>query len=242
MWRARDAESFETAFDGIDERGRPADEAVPRRDSRNAGAQGGNAQKVGVVVSDLRARNDVDDDRRDFARAAASSWTKIASVSPTTRYNSMISSLRDAGIASTMARRGVMPMPAAISSTRRCVRRAAVNVPYGPSAKSRVPDRTCCIFAVSSPRFFTVKRRVVGGRHCGERERMRLVPAVHREKTPQEELPGLGTEAIETTARDVNRDDTRCLTNDRLDAHRCTRLSQTGRSTRQLKIAAATAR
>ena len=39
------------------------------------------------------------------------------------------------------ARIGVMPMPPAISSTLRRLRRAAVIAPYGPSATTRAPGR-----------------------------------------------------------------------------------------------------
>src|SRR4051794_17190677 len=121
-----------------------------------------------------------------------------------------------------------MPIPPAMSATRRRVRRSAVKVPYGPSAKTRVPSRTCCrgwvggsegavrSFGEDSCSFASVLwgggvvtelLRGVGGLGVGgtggQREGVRFCPAVPGKKPPQEELPRLGLDAVEVPTGDV---------------------------------------
>jgi len=54
----------------------------------------------------------------------------------------------------------VIPTPAPISRTRRWVRRCPVNVPYGPSAKTRVPGFRRLSARLWPPRYLTVKRNI----------------------------------------------------------------------------------
>jgi hypothetical protein len=61
-------------------------------------------------------------------------------------------------MSSSSARIGVMPTPPAISTARRCLRRAAVKLPNGPSAKTRVPGRIRPTVAEESPSALTVMR------------------------------------------------------------------------------------
>ena len=88
-------------------------------------------------------------------------------------------------------------MPPAMSATRRRVRRSAVKVPYGPSAKPVCPAGGVVARRVSSPRSFTVMRRNRLFGAADSENGWAFAQPVSGQEPPQEELPGLGADAVE---------------------------------------------